>query len=752
VLATVYAAMLALGLPDWVFPAAVFLVLAGLPITLYSASLEKKRALMDSGERNQLTGLKAKLSTKLAYRGGVLAAGMLIVAILGYSGLRAAGIGPFASLISSGALNARDVILLTDFENRTDVPELGSTVSEALRIDLSQSTAVNVMDRSAVSEALKRMGLRSDTVVSSAIGIQIASREGVKAIIEGEISPLGTAFQIAVRVVSSADGQLLAGFRESAVDGSDMLGAIDRLSAKLRSEIGESLVDIRSSPPLDQVSTTSIEALRHYTKSNRLHIDGKLGESIREIEQAIELDSLFGMAYRKASVLYQNARFKFAEQDTLRQKAFNLRSRMTERERLTTQGTVYAYGAVTTDQNIEEAMRSYSDLLEKWPDDDTALNNLAILKQQKGEYAEGEDLLRRALNNEENEFRRSNHAHALLHQSKFEEYELAINEFGIRYPGSAKLYEMRAFLAYSLDSLNQALDWVIKRDSVLDNDDDPITVNDFGSQYSILSSQGKLKASFNLARRFLESSRGDDFMERQAVPDSIRRQLAAIVDFQFASAEAVFTGRTDDLKESFLGIKRALIAPESSFLSNGKITRTWESELSFSILFRDYEQADALLEKIVSLEEQGHSFLNSAGKELFDRSRAYLDAMLNRNPSEAAERYTNAIPPGFKRFYQRELGEIWEKAGNTEEAISAYTRFVSGPDFSLGGNDQGWVGNVHFRLGELHEEEGHLDLAITHYGKMVDRWRDADALVQPQVEEARRRIDALLDRKAQEGN
>ena len=752
ILGVVYATMFGLGLPDWVFPASVLLVLVGLPITLYAASLENKRALMNSGERNQLKGLRAKLSTKLAYRGGLIAAVTLVVAVLGYSGLRAAGIGPFASLISSGALSAQDSILLTDFENRTDVPELGSTVSEALRIDLSQSTAVNVLGRSAVSEALKRMGLRPDTTVSSALGIQVAAREGVKAIIEGEISPLGSAFQIAARVVSSSDGQLLAGFRESAVDAADMLGAIDRLSAKLRAEIGESLVDIRSNPPLDQVSTSSLEALQHYTKANQFQTEDRLGDSIREIEQAIALDSLFGMAYRKAAVLYRNAGFKFAEQDTLRQKAFDLRSRMTERERLLTEGTVYSIGALSVEENIEEAIRSYSELLEKWPEDDTAINNLAVLLLGKGEYEEANVLFARAMANEESVMRRVNYTNSLMHLSLFEEYEQATDEFGERYPGSADLFGMRAHLAYATDSLDQAMSWVLQRDSVYENDNDAVTVNDFQDQFELLTSQGKLKAVSDLADQFLSSSAGEEIMDRQAMPDSIRDQFRDIVDFQLAATVFVFTGDISPIDETFNKVRHLLVIPDAALATNGKINTGWGGELSQYLPLRRFGEADTFLNKIDALVDQGNTFANAFQKQYYDQSRAYVDAMLGRNPAQAADRYAKAIPPGSKRALQRELGEIWEKAGNIDEAIAAYTRFVSGADFSIGGGDQGWVGNVHFRLAELHEQQGNLDLAITHYGKVIGRWKDADAVIQPKVAEAQRRIDDLLDRKAQESN
>ena len=65
--------------------------------------------------------------------------------------------------------------------------------------------------------------------------------------------------------------------------------------------------------------------------------------------------------------------------------------------------------------------------------------------------------------------------------------------------------------------------------------------------------------------------------------------------------------------------------------------------------------------------------------------------------------------------------------------------------------DEGTFALVQFRFGSLYEEKGDSDQAITYYSKMTERWRYADAELQPQVAEAMPLIEALLDRKAREG-
>ena len=128
-----------IGLPDWVFLAAIGLLLAGLPIVLWASRSERRRALarttgaplpVPSGPLGQLSTMRG------AIRGGVLAFAGLVVGAGAFMGLRAAGVGPFATLVSAGVLIARDRLVLADFENRTSDSTLGQTVTEALRIDL----------------------------------------------------------------------------------------------------------------------------------------------------------------------------------------------------------------------------------------------------------------------------------------------------------------------------------------------------------------------------------------------------------------------------------------------------------------------------------------------------------------------------------------------------------------------------------------------------------------------------------------
>ncbi len=101
------------------------------------------------------------------------------------------------------------------------------------------------------------------------------------------------------------------------------------------------------------------------------------------------------------------------------------------------------------------------------------------------------------------------------------------------------------------------------------------------------------------------------------------------------------------------------------------------------------------------------------------------------------------------RCLQDYLGLAYDETGAYSEAISAYERFVSAPDyysFFVAAR----TAPVHFRLGELYEDTEQLDKSIEHYTKFAELWENADPELQPRVAEARRRIESLLDRLARE--
>ncbi len=95
------------------------------------------------------------------------------------------------------------------------------------------------------------------------------------------------------------------------------------------------------------------------------------------------------------------------------------------------------------------------------------------------------------------------------------------------------------------------------------------------------------------------------------------------------------------------------------------------------------------------------------------------------------------------------IGLAYDEAGRYPEAIDSYERYVSLPD-PFAHTVMGRMTPVHFRLGELYEVAGDIDRAIVHYSRFAELWEKADAELQPRVDQARRRLESLLNRKTRE--
>src|SRR5256712_1866326 len=271
VLGVVYFLMNQLGLPGWVMPWAVGLLVAGLPIMVVTGLIERRRALARTTGHMAPPprGLQGWLAWRRALGAGAVAFDALGVAAAAYMTMRLLGIGPLGTLVASGVIKNREPVILADFENRSADSTLGPSLTAAFRVDLSESPTVRLVDARAIAAAVRRMERPSATPLDAVLAREIAQRENLKAVVTGEIDPVGKGYVISASLIAAPDGQVLTALRETADNDAALIGALDRLSRKLRERIGESLKSIRASEPLARVTTGSLDALREYSKAGR---------------------------------------------------------------------------------------------------------------------------------------------------------------------------------------------------------------------------------------------------------------------------------------------------------------------------------------------------------------------------------------------------------------------------------------------------------------------------------------------------
>ena len=174
-----------------------------------------------------------------------------------------------------------------------------------------------------------------------------------------------------------------------------MIAAIDKLSYRLREQVGESLRSVRADPPLHDVTTSSLEALRLYAEADREENRSGYDHTIFLMERAVALDSTFAMAWRRIGVYATNpgqGPLRQAMGDSAVRRAYALRERLPDRER------AYVEGAAASGAGyLDGALAVDTSLIEKYPNDPTALNNVGTFLDRLGRKRDAQSMLRRAI-------------------------------------------------------------------------------------------------------------------------------------------------------------------------------------------------------------------------------------------------------------------------------------------------------------------------------------------------------------------
>ena len=410
VLFVVWAASVSVGLPRWALPVAGGVMLLGLPVILFTWYAQRiayrqfttTPALTPGGGQAQhgtLHTIAVKASPHLSWRrtalGGAIAVGLFVVGVGGFMVARANGIGPAGSLIGKGQLDRNTRLILADFKSPASDTALGVTLTEALRADLAQSRSLRVLSRTNVRDVLRLMRRPVDIGVDLPLAREVATREGIKAIVDGEIVQLGGGYVVAARLVTTQTGEELGAFRETAATSNELLPAVERLSRALRERVGDSFKDIRDAKPLERVTTSSVEALKFYVQGMRAAEERRDLVAARSyLTEAIRLDSGFASAYRKLAVTLSNERGSQEEISRLLTKAYQSRDRLSESERLLTESSYFTSGPR---EDLRQATMALETLVERDTLFFPASNNLAVLFMRQGEWKQAEPLVRRAI-------------------------------------------------------------------------------------------------------------------------------------------------------------------------------------------------------------------------------------------------------------------------------------------------------------------------------------------------------------------
>jgi serine/threonine-protein kinase len=721
VLGLAYLAMVQLGLPDWVVPSAIVLLLVGLPIILATASLQgPHRATVGGGARAVRPRSSHWLTWRRAISGGVLAFSGLGLVVATYMALRALGVGPVGTLLATGVLKDRERVLLADFENHTRDSLLGNVVTNAFRIDLTQSTVVNLVSSEQVAEALERMRRPSTARLDAGLAREVAVREGIKAVITGEIASAGPHIVLSAQLISPRSGEALAARRETASDSTDIIRAVDRLSKKLREKIGESLKSLRAEQPLARVTTGSLQALRKYTQAIRVvDVEGNTEKAIALGEEAVALDTGFAAAYGLLGLLL----FQQYEQERAVRaftNAFRHRARLTERERYVIMGSYYD---VVTHQP-EKAIAAYRALLDINPEDVPALHNLGTMYFLLRQYARAEQLFRRAVVASPTDWQGYvNLTWAQVALGKRREAEATVGRAVTRFPDNPWIDHLVILLAGSGGDHEAA---EARARTLQEKHGESLFWRGGASELLglLAAARGKLsQAQRHLRDATVASSEEGDIQQYLRGAISI-----GLLDILFRhqptrGLQAVETALARYPLDSLAPLDRPYADLAAFFARAGR------PQPARSLLDEHERTVTPLLRREVEPLRRG------ALGELALAEGRLQDAV--------AEFRQQASSGDCSICGLYGLGRAFDQMQEPDSALTAYERYVTTPYLDRIASDAFELAPSHKRLGELYEARGNREKAVHHYTRFVELWKDCDPELRPQVTPVRRRLVKL---------
>ena len=310
--------------------------------------------------------------------------GIWIASALGAAAAVALAIAPLVTSRTRAALTEQDTIILADFLNTTDEPVFDGALKVALAVAVEQSPFLRVFPDNRVRETLRLMQRSTDERITPSIAREVARREGLKALLSGSIARLGSHYVLTLEAINAETGEVLGSEQVEVAAKEQVLASLGSATAKLREKLGESLALIdRFDVPLAQATTGSLDALHAYS----LALDGgrmvpRL-EAVPHLQRAIELDPNFAMAQALLSGVYAN-NGRSAEAPSFSRKAFELRDRVSERERFFISWRYYI--------DAEQAWDKALDLGQSWtstyPREAFAFNSLGMASAAFGRHEE----------------------------------------------------------------------------------------------------------------------------------------------------------------------------------------------------------------------------------------------------------------------------------------------------------------------------------------------------------------------------
>jgi tetratricopeptide (TPR) repeat protein len=201
---------------------------------------------------------------------------------------------------------------------------------------------------------------------------KIALGQGLGVVVSGSLSRQGDGYVLSIKAVEAVTGNTIRVVEDKAASKDQVVIAATKLAGTVRKALGDDSSDSTQRFAMDTLSATSLEAVHEYALAMNALANGKYQDAMGNFSKAVEIDQNFGLAYAGMAIASRNLG-KQQDAETYIKLALNHLDKMTERERYRTRGSYYL-----TLGDADKCVEEYGALINKFPSDAAAHNNLAL--------------------------------------------------------------------------------------------------------------------------------------------------------------------------------------------------------------------------------------------------------------------------------------------------------------------------------------------------------------------------------------
>jgi serine/threonine protein kinase/tetratricopeptide (TPR) repeat protein len=616
-----------------------------------------------------------------------VAALLLLLTVLGVSGVL------LLRLRRSHALVSQDKIVVADIANTTGDAVFDGSLRPALAVSLAQSAFFKVVPDREMTATLKLMNKPVGTLFSREIAREICVRVGGRVFIFGTIAQDLGGYQLTLEALDCSNNHAIGTADAIAKTPDHVVSALGEAAGQLRRRMGESLASLqRFNKPLPEATTSSLEALREYATAQMVTQQTGSAAAIPHLQRVIAIDPNFALAYYSLASAYYNSR-QMEVGSAADRKAFELRNRVTERERFQIESSYYRNVTGELPQLIEASERAS----ETYPDDPVFHTFRGLAYARAGQH-------QNAARSYENARRLApdkyypyvNLTAEYLFLNKLDEAKIAYAEARKRNLDHEALRENRYYVAF------------LENDEATMAEELKAAVGRVGYEDRMLHLAAETEGYHGRLARSLDIERqAEDKAKRSGAKDRVAEYEAV------AAWRAAEMGKVDIARRL---AAKALAASDDQHVrataafSLARIGDIITAENTASQLERKYP-VDTVMQGFVIPTIRA---LNALSRSDTPKAIATLQTIL---PSELA----SVNPSNLEPTYVRGLAYLKLRKGN--EAATEFQKIIDHP-----GNITNFVtaALVHLQLARTETLRGNLEQARREYQDFLALWKDAD--------------------------